>query len=422
MTFTLPEFENKHVIFIGQDREWKSFEVFIQANTDNILSLKSIYITDENRKEYNQQLESLDREQCIIVKTSGYPGRLMTVDYTTPTKIFFECVKQIGAKTVGVTGTKGKSTTASLIAHILKNSGIPALLGGNIGVPMLDLLPQADEHSIFILELSSYQLAELDVSPDLAVITNLYRDHIDYHGNLENYWEAKHNIVRYMNSENSVVFNPQTEIVFHWLAENGAKSLQIDTAENVDMTQSQLIGEHNKINYLMARTAALELGADRFACQSGLKTFKPIPHRLEKVRTVRGITYIDDAIASQPEAAIAGITACIREVGPVGCVMLGGQDRDYDFVPLAKLLYTLMIPKLVLFPETGAKIKALLPESYTPEIFETSSMAEAVKWTYEHVPSGSVCLLSTASPSYSLWKDFEEKGELFQKAVLELSN
>ncbi len=422
MNFSLPEFDNKHVVFIGEGLEWKSFETFIQANGVNLQSLKSIFITPQNTKEYNKELESLDPEQYTIVKTAGYPGNLLSVKYTTPTKVFFECTKQLGAKTVGVTGTKGKSTTASLIAHVLKNSGLPALLGGNIGVPMLDLLSQADEHSIFVLELSSYQLAELDVSPDFAVITNLYRDHIDYHGSLENYWEAKHNIVRFMNSTNTVVFNPQTEIIFHWLAENGAKGLQIDPNEAVDMTQSQLIGEHNKLNYLVARTIALELGADRFACQSGLKTFKPIPHRLEKVRTIRGITYIDDAIASQPEAAIAGITACIREVGPVGCVLLGGQDRDYDFTELAKLLYTLMIPKLVLFPDTGVKIKALFPEHYTPEIFETTDMTQAVKWTAEHVPSGSVCLLSTASPSYSLWKDFEEKGDLFQKAVMELSN
>lgn len=421
MVFNLPQFENKHVIFIGQDREWKSFEAFIKANA-NILSLKSIFITDENRDDYDSQLKNLDPANSVVVKTAGYPGRLMPVEYTTPTEVFFDCVKQLRAKTVGVTGTKGKSTTASLLAHILKNAGKPALLGGNIGVPMLDLLSEANENSIFVLELSSYQLAELKSSPDMAIITNLYRDHIDYHGSLENYWEAKRNIVRFMGSENSVVFNPDTEIIFHWLAECGAKALQIDSSESVDMSQSQLIGEHNKLNYLMAKTAALNLDADVFACQSGLKSFKPIPHRLEKIRTIRGITYIDDAIASQPEAAIAGITACIRQIGPVGCVMLGGQDRDYDFSELVKLLYTLAIPKLVLFPDTGAKIKALFPESYTPEVFETSDMSEAVKWTAEHCPSGSICLLSTASPSYSLWKDFEEKGELFQKAVLELTN
>jgi UDP-N-acetylmuramoylalanine--D-glutamate ligase len=291
-----------------------------------------------------------------------------------------------------------------------------------MGKPMLDSLNEISDQTLFVLEMSSYQLAELEQSPDIAIITNLYRDHIDYHGTLENYWEAKRNIMRYMDTNGIVVFDPNTDIVSHWLAESEAKQIPINPEETVDMTKSNLIGDHNRSNFLLARAVALQLGVDRLTCQSSLQSFKPITHRLEKVRTVKGVTYIDDAIASQPEAAIAGITACVREVGPVGCVMLGGQDREYDFTALAKLLYTLAIPCLVLFPDTGAKIKALFPDSYTPKILETSDMTQAVKWASIECPSGSICLLSTASPSYSVWKDFEEKGELFQKAVLSLSS
>jgi len=357
----------------------------------------------------------------VVVKTAGYPGNKVPVLYTTPTKVFFECARQLGAKTIGVTGTKGKTTTSSLIYRMLQQGGKPSILGGNIGVPMLDMLEDADAHSILVVELSSYQLAELGCSPDMAVITNLYRDHIDYHGSLEAYWEAKRNIVRFMTAESTVIFNPDTEIVLHWMAELEAKKVPIDLQEVVDLSKSQLIGEHNKLNYLMAKAAAQVFGVDLFSCQHILKNFKPISHRLERVRTLHGITYIDDAIASQPEAAIAGITACVHEVGPVGCIMLGGQDRDYDFTELVKLLSTLAIPKLVLFPDTGVKIKAIFPEGYEPETFETNDMHEAVKWASENCPSGSVCLLSTASPSYSVWKDFEEKGDLFQKAVVGLS-
>lgn len=420
MIFSLPDFENKDVIFIGQDREWKSFESFIGTHAQ-IKSLKSIFITPENKAFYKEQLQALDPATSVVVKTAGYPGREMPVPYTTPTNVFFQCARQLGAKIIGVTGTKGKTTTASLIYRMLQQGGKPSLLGGNIGTPMLDMLAEANEHSILVVELSSYQLAELGESPDVAVITNLYRDHVDYHGSLEAYWEAKRNIMRYMNAENTVIFNPDTEVLLHWLAESEAKKIQIDKLEVVDMAKSQLIGEHNKYNYLMAKAAAQLFGVDLFSCQHILKNFKPITHRLEKVRTVHGVTYIDDAIASQPEAAVAGITACVHEVGPVGCVMLGGQDRDYDFTELVKLLSTLAIPKLVLFPDTGAKIKALFPETYQPEVLETRDMHEAVMWANEHCPSGSVCLLSTASPSYSVWKDFEEKGGLFQKSVLGLS-
>jgi len=421
MMFSLSEFTGRDVIFVGQGREWVSFEKFITANAD-IKSVKSIFITEENREEMNDMMRNLDFTTSILVKTAGYPGNLMPAPYTTPTKVFFECVKQLGSKVIGVTGTKGKTTTASLIHHMLKEANKPTILAGNIGIPMLDALEAATADSIFVLELSSYQLNELERSPNIAVITNLYRDHIDYHGSLESYWEAKRNIMRFMDTTGKVIFNPENEAILHWLAESDAEQLSIDNAETIDMKQSQLIGDHNRINYLLARSAAQALGVDRFTCQQALKTFKPIAHRLQTVRTVRGITFIDDAIASQPEAAIAGITACVREVGPIGCVMLGGTDRDYDFTSLVKLLSTLLIPRLVLFPDTGQKIKELLPENYTPEFCETDDMETAVNWAAEHVPSGSVCLLSTASPSYSVWKDFEEKGNLFQKAVMSLSS
>lgn len=419
--YDLTELAGKDVVFIGQGREWQSFEKFVQAY-GHVRSLESIFITDDNRESANAKLKGLDPEQTVVVKTAGYPGNLMPVSYTTPTKIFFSQIRKIPARAIGVTGTKGKTTTASLLAHILKNAGHEVRLCGNMGDPMLDALPGATERTLFVIELSSYQLAELEVSPDIAVITNLYRDHVDYHGTLEKYWEAKRNIMRFMDKNGSVVFSPQTDMVLHWMAESEANAIPINPEEQVDMTQSKLIGDHNRLNYLLARTAAQTLGVDRLTSLAALRTFQPIKHRLQVVRKVRGITFVDDAIASQPEAAVAGITACIRQVGPVGCVMLGGTDRDYDFSELIRLLSTLMIPKLILFPDTGVKIKAQLPAGYEPEIFETKDMTEAVNWAADNCPSGSVCLLSTASPSYSLWKDFEEKGDLFQEAVNALSN
>lgn len=415
MIFDLPEFNNKDVVFIGRNgREGPSFEKFIQEH-GQIRTFR--YVDQEDGPDYLSNLQSLDFTQTVIVKTPGCPGSTVPAPYTTPTRVFFQCVKQSHAKTIGVTGTKGKTTTSTLLAHILRTAGYQVHLAGNMGAPMLDTLVNITDDAVFVLELSSYQLTELEVSPDMAIITNLYRDHVDYHGTLENYWEAKRNIMRYMTTTSSVIFSPQNDIVLHWLAESEAHQVPIDTTEAIDMTHSRLIGEHNRTNYHMARTVAMVMGVDRLTCQTALKSFMPVPHRLETVRTVKGITFIDDAIATQPEAAIAGITACIREVGPVGCVMLGGQDRDYDFNSLAKLLHTLAIPSLVLFPDTGAKIKELFPESYQPKILETSNMEQAVNWASAHCPTGSICLLSTASPSYSVWKDFEEKGDLYQNAV-----
>jgi UDP-N-acetylmuramoyl-L-alanine---L-glutamate ligase len=420
MQYDLSEFSNKDVIYIGGGTEEKSFHTFLQSQVE-VKSYQAVVITDKNRDSYDKQLQTINPETAIVVKGSEYPGRLLSVPYTTPTKVLFACTKQSGTKTVVVTGTKGKSTVASLIYRMLQQGGIASLTAGG-DFPLFETLSQTNEHTVLVLELSSMQLAELDVSPDMAVITNLLRNNIDYHGSLENYWEAKRNAVRYMTENNTVIFSPESEIIFHWLADVPAKKLPIDLSETVDMSKSQLIGELNKHNYMMARTAAQALGVDLFSCQHILKNFKPLPHHLEKVRTVRGITFIDDAIAIDAESTTLDITACVREVAPVGCVILGGKDvPEEDFAGLVKLLYTLLIPKLILFPETAEKIKAQIPdEGYTPEIFETSDMHEAVMWAADHCPSGSVCLLSTASPSAPIWKDYKEKGELFQKSVLEL--
>lgn len=225
-----------------------------------------------------------------------------------------------------------------------------------------------------------------------------------------------------MDENCAVIYSPEEEVVLQWLKESKARQMPIDPQENVDMSRSQLFGEHNAQNYLMAKKAASLFGVDNLNCMSSLATFEPVRHRLQIVRTVRGITFVDDAIGSTPEATMAGIKAIIKNKGPVGCVMLGGVDRRYDFTELVELLYRVNIPSLVFFPDTGPIIETLLPENYTPEKFNATDMDEAVQWAFDHTPSGSICLLSTASPSTVLWHSFEEKGSLFQQAVLALPN
>lgn len=420
MIFNLDYFTGKDVVFIGKGKEWTSFEKFI-TNNAQIKSIQSVFLTDETLDAQLQELQAKDPESTVFVKTAGYPGNKLPLPYTTPTRVFFDCVAQLGAKTVGITGTKGKTTTSSLVALMLKNSGMDVRLCGNIGNPMLDNLKEATPKSVFVLELSSFQLNELTQSPDVAILTNLFRDHIDYHGSIDAYWEAKHNIMKHMDENGAFIYNPQTEFALHWVANSAAKQLPIDPDEAIDMSEVKLIGDHNRLNILMARAAAEFLGAERRVTTLSYKEFEPVRHRLETVRERNGVTFVDDAIGSTPEATIAGIEALIKNRGPVGCVMLGGVDRQYDFSDLINMISRIGVPKLVLFPDTGSIIKEQLPTSYTPEIFETRDMADAVKWAAEHTPSGSICLLSTAAPSTVIWSSFEEKGSLFQQAVLELS-
>jgi UDP-N-acetylmuramoylalanine--D-glutamate ligase len=419
VNFELRDFNGKAVIFIGRGREGVSFEKFIKAQA----AISSfLFIDQQDDPAYLNSLLSIDVTKTIIVKTAGCPGRTVPVPYTTPTRVFFECIRQLGATVVGVTGTKGKTTTTSLIGAMLKASGKDTRICGNIGVPMLDALEGATQDTIFAVELSSYQLAELETSPHIGVITNLYNDHVDYHGTQELYWEAKRNIMRFMGAQDTLVYNPDFEAIEKWLAESPCKTIKVSDPRALDMSRSKLLGQHNSLNAQMAVAAVTVLGIDEELCKKVVAEFEPVPHRLQIVAEKSGITFIDDAIGSNPEATIAGITTIIKEKGPIGCLMLGGQDRAYEYWPLMQLIARLDIPYLVLFPDAGEKIKRLKPASYPAELFETSNMQAAVTWAYSKCPSGSICLLSTAAPSYSIWKDFEEKGNLFQQAVQALPN
>jgi UDP-N-acetylmuramoylalanine--D-glutamate ligase len=415
MNFELPEFNGKAVIFIGKGREAQSFETFIKANAAPS-SYLSVFLQDDPAS--LESIRNIDITKTVIVKTVGWPGRLVHNAYTTPTKIFFECVKQIGAQVIGITGTKGKTTTTMLLGEMLKTTGKDVRVCGNMGDPMLDHLEGATNETLFVVELSSYMLAELEVSPHIAIVTNLYNDHVDYHGSLEAYWEAKHNIMRYMTAQDTLIYNPEFDAVNNWIKESPCQTIAIGQDQAVDINDAKLLGAHNGLNAAMALAAAKLVGANESTCLDVIKNFEPVRHRLQKVAVKNGVTYIDDAIGSNPEATIAGISTVVREVGPISCLFLGGQDREYEYWPLMQLISRLAIPYIVLFPETGEKIKRLKPNSYNVEFFETSAMDRAVLWASEKCPKDTVCLLSTAAPSYSIWKDFEEKGDLFQQAVL----
>lgn len=419
MMYNLPYLVGKKVVYVGSSHEKSSIEAFLQE-----LGVISGFeaVGGKNVNETVEKVKALNPENTVFIKSHSIPGHLMPYQYTTVARIFFDCSKQLGVKSVGIVGTKGKTTTASLLTHILKDAGLDARQCNGIGMSMLESLKNTTSETVLIVELSSYQLAELQQSPDVAVIVNLYKDRVDYHGTMELYLEAQHNSIRYMNENCAVIYHPETEIVLEWLKTSKLRQMPIDTQETVDMSRSQLFGEHNEQNYLMAKKAASLFGVSGMNCLSSLTTFEPVRHRLQIVRTVRGITFVDDAIGSTPEATIAGIKAIIKNKGPVGCVLLGGVDQQYDFTELVELLYRVNIPSLVFFPDTGPIIETLLPENYSPEKFNATDMDEAVQWAFDHTPSGSICLLSTASPSTVLWHSFEEKGSLFQQAVLALPN
>ncbi|MDB5182400.1 MAG: UDP-N-acetylmuramoylalanine--D-glutamate ligase [Candidatus Saccharibacteria bacterium] len=412
-------FDGKNVVFVGVGRG-RSFDSFHDFATKHSKALSVMGVDKQDGAEPLAFLKDYDPAVTVFVKNEGIPSTEMPVPYLTNMNLFFELVGRLGARTVGITGTKGKSTTTALTAAMLRAGGLDVVLGGNIGVSVFENLENATKDTVFVLELSSYQLSDIKYSPNVAICINLFNDHADWHGSQEKYWEAKHNIMRFSGPEDLFIYNPDFPALQEWAAGATCRTAAIDAEENISMENAALYGEHNRLNALAARMAARELGVLDEDCQTALNSFKPLEHRMEQVPTQDSHIFINDAIGMTPESTMASMKAVTAKHGPIGCLFLGGQDRGYDFSELIAEVAKANIPNLVLFPDTEETFKKMLPEGYTPQIFETKDMDEAVKWAAEHAPAGSVVLMSTAAPSYSAWSGFEEKGTLFKAAVAKL--
>lgn len=408
---TLNDLQNKKILILGFGKEGRSTLAFLHRVFPNAR------IGTADRLDGPLYL-TCQKEYDVAIRTPGIPKTLLTIPSTTATNLFFECVRGI---TIGVTGTKGKSTTASLIHAMLKAGGLKSHLVGNIGNPMLsELLLSNENDDVFVIELSSFQLDDINFSPHIAVYLNIFPDHLDYHGGFEKYSEAKANITRHSSFSDLFIYNPKYDAIAKIADMFPGISIPFvgDVPEFGNNTP--LLGEHNRDNIRAAVTAAELMGVSADAIQTALSQFKPLPHRLQCVGKQKGILFYDDAISTTPESTIAAI----ETLSPIGTIFLGGADRGYDFTALADILARRKIPNLVLFPDTRETIKkavsAAVAAGAMPRIMETKSMRDAVQFAYAVTPPGSICLLSCASPSFSVWRDFEEKGNEFQGWVREL--
>ena len=373
----------ENVCILGYGKEGKITEKYLKKNYPDV----KIKILDQALdKNYLEKQKDCD----FAIKTPGIPKNKVTIPYTTATNLFFSENRNL---TIGVTGSKGKSTTASLIYQILKKAGKKVRLLGNIGNPMLKALlttPKQDE--IFVIELSSYMLEDIEYSPNIAVLLNLFPEHMNYHGGVENYYQAKQNIFRFQKvGDVALKFPFKTKIP-------------------VPVEKIKLLGNHNLENIKAAVAVAKILKIPEKAIQKAILEFKNLPHRLDFVGEFKGIKFYDDAISTTPESTIMAIQALPR----IGTIFLGGEDRGYNFKNLEKMIKKHKIENMVLFPDSGKKI---LKSRKGLNVLETRNMSDAVRFAFKNTPKGTICLLSTAAPSYSVWKNFEEKGDLFKTLV-----
>jgi UDP-N-acetylmuramoylalanine--D-glutamate ligase len=343
------------------------------------------------------------------------------------------------ARTIGVTGSKGKSTTATLIHHLLTAVGRPNVLGGNIGTAAL-ALPDSE---LYVLELSMYQCADLDDSPRTAVLTSLYPEHLDWSGGEREYYRDKLNLIAH--GPERVVFNagdprlvtevrsfgPNLPVMpvggessFHVARGPGDQPWFHLAAEPLfPRAALPLVGRHNESNLCAALGALHAAGVDCLAQRellaAGLASFAPLRHRLTPIEDPSGITFVDDSISTIPESAVHAIEAYAHR--PL-TVILGGQDRGVDYAPLRDYLLEAGIAATVIgIPDSGRRILQALEDVPTLLRLTAEDLTAAVVLARRHTPAGGVVLLSPAAPSYGRFDNFEHRSRVFAEAIARTS-
>lgn len=393
----------KKILILGYGKEGQATERFLKK----FVPMATIGISD---KKYHSNYLDEQNKYDLIIRSPGIPKNLITKPYTTATNIFLANINNV---VIGVTGTKGKSTTVSLIYAILKQAGKTVHLIGNIGRPMLDaMLNMIEKDNIFVCEFSSYQLDDIKYSPHISVVLDLFPEHMNYHGNVANYYNAKKNIITRATANDYFIYNPKFNELKSWAKNSVCKTIPFEQNIPIKDEDIPLIGEHNRENIRASLTVAHLFDIKNTTIVEAIKNFKPLPHRLQLIGKFKEIIFYDDAISTTPESTILAI----ESLKNIGTIFLGGEDRGYDFNQMIQVIIDYKIQNIVLFPDSGDAILKIIQSKKIEELrlFNTKSMEEAVKFAYKYTPKGKICLLSNASPSYSLWKNFEEKGDLFQ--------
>lgn len=374
-------------------------------------------------KDFNKGLEEFD----ILFRSPGWPifcpgikSFLKAKSYkpqanlSSPMKLFFDLcpTKNI----IGVTGTKGKGTTSTLIYDILKAAGKKAWLGGNIGVAPFAFINKVKKTDWVVLELSSFQLEDMDVGPKIAVITNFYPEHLspadpnnpNYHRTLRLYWEAKMNIAKWQNKNNFVVLNSKLQLKIKNLKSEIVYFIKSDLP-------SKLIGEHNKENVAAAAEVAKIIGIKKSIMEKAVKNFKGLEHRLEFVKSIKGVKYYNDTFATTPESTVTALNSFVEPI----ILIAGGAEKKSNFKNLAKTIKRKVKFAVLLDGQATPRLKKELIKAgfFGKNIKLAYNIKEAVTHAREIAAAGDIVLLSTACASFGMFKNYKERGELFKEEV-----
>jgi len=382
----LDKLKDKKIIILGFGREGQDTFNFLKK----LFPKKKISII---KKKVSRNSFKKLKECDIIFKSPGIPFKILPKNIlkkvTTQTELFFD---NCPGKIIGITGTKGKSTTAFWIYQALKAGNIKVSMVGNMGKPALTSLLKAGRNDMFIYELSSHQLYSLKKSPHIAIFLNIYPEHLDYYRSFKEYVRAKANITKHQTRHDYLIYNSKDARV--------SKIARLSKAKKIAI----------KGKYYDLNRAAVKAVAGIFQV-SFPKKFKPLSHRLELVGRFRGIDFYNDSLSTVPQTAIEALDFLGNKVQTL---IAGGYDRGLDFGELSKRIENSRVKNLILFPPTGKRISKEI-KSRRIACFFVETMKEAVSLAYKNTDRGRICLLSPASPSFGLFKDYADRGEQFKK-------
>ncbi|MDR2753306.1 MAG: UDP-N-acetylmuramoyl-L-alanine--D-glutamate ligase [Oscillospiraceae bacterium] len=422
----------KRIALLGFGREGRSSYTFLRQlfptrplliADKNPVALEDPYVTLLCGPDYLEVVHRCD----ILLKSPGVPLKDVPLPpglkITCQTDLFLRfaaCVK------AGVTGSKGKTTTSTLIFDMLRASGIPARLVGNVGVPVLDCFDDI-AGQVAVIELSSHQLEFTQASPHVAVWTNLYEEHLEhYTGGFAGYAAAKAHIFQYQAPGDLFISNADQPLedfdcvrISRCKARRCAVGVRTEDSflQSLESNNPRLRGAHNRQDIYFAATAALELGATHEGIRRAVAAFRGIPHRMEPISNAGGIKWVDDCISTIPHSVCAAIDA----LETVDTLILGGFDRGLDYRTFAKELIERNVRNLICMPETGYSIAKLLRALGSGQhIVLVETMEEAVATAAACTAPKKNCLLSPAAASYNIYKNFEEKGAHFAACIARL--
>ena len=430
------QFINNKIAILGLGEEGKDLLAFIKKNSRH----SSIKVFDKIK---TVNLENFD----LIFRSPGFhrlspmlkKAEKAGVKISSATKLFFELCP---AKIIGVTGTKGKGTTSTLISQILKESSKKVYLAGNIGHSPLKLLGRLKPSDWVVLELSSFQLQDLNLSPKIAVGLNITSEHLDVHRSTAEYRKAKQNILAWQKSNDRAVLNADypltrswqklTKATTYWFSRQHkvkgsyvakgkiylhlkAKPIQVGSADKL-----QLRGEHNRENVTAAITASALAGAKVTAIKRAVFAFKGLEHRLELVRKVGGVNWYNDSFSTTPETAMAAIGSFSEPM----TIILGGSEKGSNYRGLGRLIVkSRNLQTIILIGKTAGKIESAIKNAgkFNGKIIKgLRSMTAIVKMADKQSLPGGVVVLSPAAASFDMFKNYKDRGNQFKTAVKKL--